>query len=68
MIVYMFFVISSMLSLGIGAYMSSITAVDDTKNCLKSVNEVAIAKREELKAFKRIAKYIQLHSDLKQLS
>lgn len=68
MIMYMFFVISSMLSLGIGAFMFSVKAVDDVKMCMKSVNECAIVKGKQSKAFKRIAGYIQLHAYLKQLS
>lgn len=68
MIKYMFFLISVLISLGSGAFMFCLTAIDDTTNCLRSVNGYAKTKGEQSKAFERIAQYIQLHSDIKQLS
>lgn len=64
----MFFVISSMLSLGIGAFMFSITSTHFLENCIKSVNNCATVKREKSQVIQQIATFIQLHSEVKGLS
>lgn len=68
MIKYMFILISLLTSLGSGAFMFCLTALDDITDCLKSVNGYAKTKGKQSKAIERIAQYIQLHSDIKQLS
>ena len=62
----MFFVIASMLSLGIGAYILSIMATNEIKRYLNSVNECAISKENPSKSFERLAEFINFDSEVKQ--
>lgn len=65
MIWYLFYVVASMLSLGIGAFMYSVLATDEIKRYL---NENVISEKNQLESFKQLTEYVDYHSDVKQLS
>lgn len=68
MIWYMFYVIASLVSLGIGAFIYSVMGTDEIKRYLNSVNEYAMRKKNHLKSLKQLAEYVDYHSEMKQLS
>lgn len=68
MIFYMFFVIASMLSLGIGTFILAVLSTVEIKRYMNLVSEHAISKKNRSKSLQLLADFVDFHSGLKQLS
>lgn len=65
---YIFFVIASLVSLGIGAFILSILSSTEIKLYLDSVRRNAINEKTKLKSLKRLADFVDFHAEVKELS
>lgn len=65
------FFISNLVSLGVGAFLYALTAIKDLKNILRSIDAQCMQKkpmRERRQAMNQVREFVQMHSELKQLS
>lgn len=65
------FFVSNLISLAIGAYLYAMTAINDLKDILRSINVNCVKKKknvERLQALNEVHEFIDMHSALKQLS
>lgn len=65
------FFVSNLISLAIGAYLYAMTAIDDLKGILRSINVNCVKTKtndERRLALNQIREFVDMHSALKQLS
>lgn len=65
---YMFFVIAAMSSLGIGAFILSILSTMEIKAYMNCFSEHAKNEKNQLKILQRLGEFVKFHSEVKQLS
>ena len=67
-VIYNFTLVACLISLGVGAFLFAVSAAKDAKKNLKTINQNAKNKGQRSQILKKLADYIQFHSDEKKLS
>lgn len=67
-VVYAFSVLSSLATLGIGAFLFAVLATKDIIQSMKSIDKSAMSEKRQSKTFKRFSDFILIHSTVKQFS
>lgn len=60
--------VSCSFTFGFGNFFFIVSATQDLKNNLKSINELAVVQNNRRQTLKRISEFIRFHSSLKRLS
>lgn len=67
--IYLFAFVGCLINFGLGIFLFAISAIDNIKNGLKSMNRAAAGtKQKQLQILKHLSYFVQCHSTIKKLS